>query len=231
MPSKLYILYNRSAGFGSAPNCFRTGVLLCLTGLFVSISQITSAGPEHLSLHGIFEFQNQLHFSLKSKQTGRSGWIAVNKDFEGLRLVTYDSAKRQAYGLYLGEQVTIKLPNPKFHGLIVSMDAEDDPFPIETGQSITELQRSLYSQLPEKNNPLHGLMKQSIDNRISSLKASLNRSQNTAAEAITEVAANSINEAVRLAAANAPIRTRNRVNSRIWASDHIEIHGLSSEAQ
>jgi hypothetical protein len=200
--------------------------VLRAAGLFICMSSAAKAQPEPFLLSGIFDFENRLQFSIKHQETGRSGWIAQGRDFEGLQLESYNNSKQQAHGSYMGRPITLDLQTQKYSLLLWSeFPQTTEPLP-ETEQSIAELQRSLYDQLPPPGNPLHIPMQQSIDNRIASMRASLVDIDTNPKES-PELPVNSIENTIE--GAKLPIRTRNRVNSRIWASDHIKIHGLPSE--
>lgn len=213
----------RHSTSNSRPSSFYTA--LRIAGLSICISLSAKAQPELFSLRGIFEFNNRLQFSVQNQETGQSGWIAQGRDFAGLQLESYDHSMQQAHGSYLGRPVVLDLQTPKYGLLLWSENAETkDPLP-ETEQSIAQLQRALYDQLPSEDNPLHTPMRQSIDNRIASMRASLTDS-GTYNQKSPELSSTVIES--NIARANLPIR-RNRVNSRIWASDHIKIHGQPSE--
>ncbi|MDP4694112.1 MAG: hypothetical protein NWS00_06150, partial [Opitutales bacterium] len=71
---------------------------------------------------------------------------------------------------------------------------------------------------------LHLPMKQSVDNRIAAMRASLKDDGSMPQTNLEQL--DTVGETA-ITSTKITRRTRNYVNSRIWASDHIKIHGLA----
>ncbi|MDP4884227.1 MAG: hypothetical protein NWR08_08840 [Opitutales bacterium] len=198
--------------------------LLRVTSLCICINLPATAQPEQFLLRGVFEYKDQLQFSILHRESGQCGWIVQGRNFQGLQLESYNQVRQQAHGFYMGQPITIDLPTPK-HGLpLWSEHPETSESLPQTEQSIAQLQLSLYEQLPPKDDPLHLPMKQSVDNRIAEMRASLKDDGSMPQTNLEQL--DTVGETA-ITSTKITRRTRNYVNSRIWASDHIKIHGLA----
>jgi len=206
---------------------FTSRTLVCSIYLVGALTiNITLVGSESdFLLRGIFQTAKVVHFSIESHATGRKGWIAANKDFEGLTLESYDSVNRIAHGMRNGVSFELPLLKPEGFTNTRLLDLNTDPAlsAAEKEAATQAYKRAVYSELPPVNHFLYSPMKQAADNRVATYRQALN------SQKALKASADFIVPNPELTDVATPIprpRIRNRVNSRIWASDHIEIHGL-----
>lgn len=198
---------------------------LALVILSATSAQQVSANSEgDYILRGVYKTNTKMLFSIESRITGRKGWVPANRTFEGLVLDRYDNHTMVAHGTLNEQSYTLPLLKSNGYSRATLVQFSDaGPLGTQTiDAAVKAYTTQTYNELPPKNHPLYAPMKLSADNQITSFRQAL---KNPQVSSDTNQQPTAQPAAQTTTAKPLAIR-RNRVNSRIWASDHIELHGL-----
>jgi hypothetical protein len=189
-----------------------------------SVQQVPASSEGDYILRGVYQTNTKLLFSIESRISGRRGWVAANRAFEGLVLDSYDSHSMVANGTLNEKVFTLPLHQAsRYSRATLAHFTNAGPLGAKAiEEAVKAYATTTFNELPPKNHPLYAPMKLSADNQITSFRQALEAPQTSPETATRETAQT---EATTITAEPVAIR-RNRVNSRIWASDHIELHGL-----
>ena len=194
---------------------------LCASPMDASVN-INEGVP--IEIRGIMAYQGQYQFSVYNEQTRASSWVAINQSFAGIQIHAYDPQNMKIHASYGGQEVTLSLARHSQRPNIIQIyreeELEENSLPSISSKAeipalVAAYEEAQLETLPEATHPLYELLKQTTANRVQSYKGELEASLNPKPEAT----------ASELSARIRSQRGRNNVNSRPWASDHIELHG------
>ena len=221
MREKAFKPHHRITDILSAVTAFLKVYFSYMAFSLIILSTYAFGSNNHFCLRGIFELNKQLYFSVESRFTGNNQWIAADKEFEGLTLEQYDQTKQEALGTFDQKPIKLRLFLNDNHLAYDPLTISDSK---KLERAIETYKKNQYQNLPNQNSALYLPMKQAADNRIGELQMLPNQSTNSLrTETSTAIEVSSLENPSQVI--NKP-KLRNRVNSRIWASDHIETHGL-----
>ncbi|MGJ8638845.1 MAG: hypothetical protein ACSHYA_05590 [Opitutaceae bacterium] len=225
MPSTIQPLKTHQCATRIGKCCFVMASLLQATSAHSAPQSVSTDVP--YQVRGYCELVDTSLFSITDLRTGGSRWVKSNQVFDEITILSFDLRTGLFAALYQGREVYLKLKDAgESTGRIASWDQPQDEAPLTASrieQLVNEHERTLMSQLPEKTHRLHAPMKVSINNQLIAYKAELY--QELEEQTSIEQATPSAEPASDLKPRIGSLRESNEVNSRIWASDHIEIHG------
>ena len=181
-----------------------------------------------VEIHGLVKLGEDYIFSVHHAETNQSKWIRKNQTFNGFVVIDYDPINSVVSCLYDDQTIRLTLIESKLTPTTSVPNEEITATynPAEIRHLVGEFQKKEFARLPDKEEPLYFLLKQAAKNRIYSYESSLlSRNQNketSNSELVTRKKVSSANHEPRIGSQ----RTRNNVNSRIWAADHVEQFGL-----
>ena len=178
-------------------------------------------------IRGYCELPNYKLFSVRNVQTGGSGWVKENQLYGAITVLSYNTNTGLFRVMYRDREVFLKLKDRDESALAVITSTilhEELLTEIKIKQLVEAYEKELSASLPDTSHKLYSSMEKSLANRVNAyqneLEAKLKEQNNTTEGDTTAViAANNLKPRI------GSLRTENQVNSRIWASDHIKVHG------
>jgi hypothetical protein len=195
-----------------------------------SVSYATQiSGLVHYKVSGYCEFNGNLMFSISDLRTGGSRWLSRAQVYNDLQLLEFDTHQQAFKAIYRGQEVYLHLKKTNDATVVLPQSPplqEETLSPSRIKQLVSELETKLIAGLPEESHKLHTAMKTSIQNRIAAYESSMIAKQMRQAEGNGHEHETFSGKQVKPMIGS--LRQENRINSRVWASDHIEIHGEPS---
>lgn len=195
-------------------------------------------------IRGIVELNRTLRFSVRDQINERTRWLDQNQTYLELTLLGYDPTKQRVIAEYRGAPISLPLvladntSIPVVTNLAIPL-AIDEATEKEIASKVAIYRTSEMEKLSKVNPHLRSVMAKSSENRVSIYAESLRAAALQEARHSTALA--KVESPSKLEAAMeqdrrknvriGSLRTRNTVNSRIWASDHIEKFGTPKEAR
>lgn len=183
---------------------------------------------EKFELAGVCEIDGRYIVSLSDKSSGAGFWLQEGQNFGELMFKSYDANTKTAIFFSGDHSFELKLRRTDDTVVSVASSLRPNRSDVQEIESkVREYSKSLKILLidpdsgprpPEAQAKLEKEMKKMVTNYREQLIAGL--SEQAESSALQENAQ---------ASTRIGIKRRNRVNSRIWASDHIEKHGLPEE--
>jgi hypothetical protein len=166
--------------------------------------------------------------SILDTESGHRFWLRTGQSFGALKFKSFDAATHMATLLYGEEEFWLQLAR-----------AEDNPLGLATSTAsqhgssgriehkVNEYREGLLLLLAEpasgaRTPEAQATLKRNLSTLVTNYRASLMAEPSGQDKAIETSSNNSHRRLIG-------IKRRNRVNSRIWASDHIEKHGVPGQ--
>jgi hypothetical protein len=183
-----------------------------------------------IEIRGLVNLNENYMFSVHDIKTNQSKWIRKGQVFKGFKVTDYDSTNFMVVGFYLNSKVRLALAESEleliFNSAVMDEEKQNTYSLAEIDYLVNNFRKNEFAKLPDENEPLFYILKQSAENRIASYKNSLisfNRDELPEnVEPSIEDKTIPLNNKPRIGSQ----RKMNNVNSRIWASDHVEEFGL-----
>lgn len=192
----------------------------------------TTELAQHYALKGICNLNDEWMLSIKDVRSGHHEWLQAGQSFGSLRLLSYDSESESAQLSYQDKTFSLRLAQNSHEPLSVVRSSTSPNDVLDLINKKAEAYRvDLHKQLiagdprvrsHEALRKLEKKLETSVANYKQRLLAEYDRDPNNT-DVLTDVQA--ANSGPRITGG----RLRNRVNSRIWASDHIDKHGLPAQ--
>lgn len=192
--------------------------------LTASVSHAFGSPLEAYRMSGICQLQGDWIVSISNAENGRRLWLRIGQSIEGLQFNSFDAETNTATLLYENEEFKLTLHDASDCSQAV---ARSEPLNQnqhkEIQDRVKEYQAGLQVLLREpadgpRSPKAQAKLKQDLANMVAnyrdSLLTELTEQENATESSVSETKRNNISA-----------KRRNRVNSRIWASDHIEKHG------
>jgi len=181
-------------------------------------------------IRGFCELPNTSLFSIRNLETGGSRWVEIGQQHGTITVMDYNRGTGLFRAVYQESEVFLKLQTPDIWAKPVNA-AFAGTEEILTQQKVDSLidaySRELTETLPRESHKLHGAMKIAANNRLNAykteLQGALERQQSSSVKIDTENKGPDPKPSIR------NLRETNKVNARIWASDHIREHGEPDE--
>ncbi len=212
-------------------NALRNLVYSFILSLFLCVSEASPDIP--IKVRGLAKLGGNYIFSIQETATNKSKWIEKNQAFSGFKVIDYDEISLTIKGLYNDQAIMLTLVESELTTIATKTKSGGKGKQIvysqvEINQLVHDFKQKEFTKLPNEKDPLFHILRQSAENRIHSYKnhlLSLNGNNLTEnIEFVTEEKTESSRNKPRIGSQ----RKQNSVNSRIWASDHIEEFGLPS---
>jgi hypothetical protein len=203
-------------------------ILLAFTTGYCALTASLANNNTELELRGVCYFQNQWQFSIFNKKTTSSQWIYLNKKFHDILITDYDVDSSIATLSYKGKVLNLKIAKSNDTPIVVLNSAIHTQSVIaDINQKVDEFRQGLSQILgtPDtgpRNNKEQQKLEQDVENAVADY-----RQQLMAATDKNQIPLGNISNDPRYHVTG--VRRYNRVNSRIWASDHIEKYGIPDE--
>lgn len=218
----------------SSINCLHSHFLLSTWLLYMTIPTMVS-GSETLAklyhLKGICNLEGQWMLSIKDNTNERHLWLRIGQRVGELRLNDYNPETGIATLAYQNHAFDLKLAESSHTPLrvlgstTVSNDALNQ-INIKTEKYRQDVRKLLTTLAPESRTPeALAKLERDLEASVANYKQNLLATHN-------DTNTSELNNRVT-ADANpllvTGVKRQNQINSRIWASDHIKIHGLQTE--
>jgi len=194
-----------------------------------------TGGIENYKFHGILILGNEILISVHSNNNGGSRWVPIGGQFHGLKILDYDRDKKSILASYNNSVLWLPLHEPaevrseqvqkkagKKHEISEVENIKDGineiPLQIILDRKVNNYKMALYDQMLPQNHQYSkektSQIETTINSRIIDYTKNLRKKMND------------INAGKSHTVPIGVARPKEgRVETRIWASDHIEIHG------
>lgn len=201
---------------------------LTLSSFFLYLNLHATGVDTRVKLRGLAQLGESYVFSIHDTETKQSKWIESGQTFAGFTITGYDANRFIILGYYNNQLLQLSITESV---LFKDFLTEGEKPLVCSGSEIKRLVNDFRNQelekLPDESEPLFYILKQSAENRIATYENNLlslnqDNSVRNRASRIEDKTTSLNNKSPRIIG---QIR-QNYVNSRIWASDHIEQFGL-----
>lgn len=224
MRSNSLISHSSSSVRKVGRSCFAIVSILSLSASYSLAKKIDSNVP--YEIRGYCQLADSSLFSVKDLQTGGSRWVEKNQPFGAITMLNFDSKEKLFTAVYQGREVYLKIresDNIPLFVLGAEPTSKQQLTTLKVEQLVKEHERNLMNNLPEETHRLHSVMRVSMNNKVNAYKADLDSKLEK--QSTTDMAADTNQVASNVKPRIGNLHKSNAVNSRIWASDHIEFHG------
>jgi hypothetical protein len=201
-----------------------------LIGLFFFCLQVVVSAPSEghpIEWRGVVDLGNGPCFSLYETGSGSSGWFRLMQSNGRIYVQGYDSQKKRLSLEYLGQKIEVSLHQSDGKPLALPWSQSkyfqpDTLGEAEIAKQVEQFRIEQYASIPRTTPALAQALQRSAENRINAFERGLHNKKTEGNESVSvrEV------EQPRIIARLGSQRKKSTVNSRIWASDHIEKHGM-----
>jgi|GEM_PF-6498183 len=203
-------------------------LVLLLWILILTASHAHGTALKNYQMSGTCQIGNDWIVSIFNTESGHRLWLRTGQSLGTLRFKSFDAATHTATLSYGEEEFRLQLTRP----VDSPLDSAKSTAPEHRGlalieQKVNEYKEGLLLLLADpasgpRTPEAQAKLKQNLANMVTNYRDSL-----MAEPSGQENAIETSNDSTRRSLIG--IKRRNRINSRVWASDHIEKHGVPDQ--